>query len=77
VHTGEVLSEADDFFGHAVILAARVAAAADGNEILVTSLVKDLVHSVGICEFGETRTVELKGFSDQHQLVPVVWREPD
>ena len=39
LHTGEVLRRADDFFGRAVIMAARVAAAARGNEILLSSLV--------------------------------------
>jgi class 3 adenylate cyclase len=73
MHTGEVLTEADDFFGHAVIMAARVAAAADGNQILVSSLVRDLTENVGTCEFGEPRTVELKGLPGQHKLFPVVW----
>jgi class 3 adenylate cyclase len=77
MHTGEVLTEADDFFGHAVIMAARVAAAADGNEILVSSLVKELTHSVGTCQFGEPRTTELKGLPGQHQLFPVVFGDPD
>jgi class 3 adenylate cyclase len=77
LHTGEVLREADDVYGHAVIMAARVAAAADGNEILVSSLVKELTHSVGACEFGELRTMELKGLPGQHQLFPVVFGDPD
>ncbi len=77
LHTGEVLREADDFYGHAVIMAARVAAAADGNEILVSSLVKELTHSVGTCQFGEPRTMELKGLPGQHQLFPVVFGDPD
>jgi adenylate cyclase len=73
LHTGEVLREADDFFGHAVIMAARVAAEARGNEILVSSLVRELTRSLGTFEFGEPRTAELKGLPGQHQLFPLVW----
>jgi class 3 adenylate cyclase len=72
LHTGEVLREADDFFGHAVITAARVAAAANGNEILVSSLVHELTRSLGAFQFGEPRSVQLKGLGD-HQLFPVIW----
>jgi class 3 adenylate cyclase len=73
MHTGEVVSRADDFFGHTVIMTARIAAAADGNEILVSSLVKDLTHSVGTYGFGRPRTVELKGLPGEHRVFPVVW----
>lgn len=73
LHTGEVLRHADDFFGHAVIMAARVAAAAHGNEILASSLVMELTRSLGTFEFGEARTAELKGIPGAHQLFPLVW----
>ena len=59
VHTGEILREADDFFGQAVNYAARVAATAAGDEIVVSSLVRDLVGSADW--FGEPREVELRG----------------
>src|SRR5262249_34267534 len=38
IHTGEVVREADDFFGGAVNYCARVASAADGHEVVVSSL---------------------------------------
>ncbi len=37
LHTGEVLKDADDFFGKHVILASRIANQAQGGEILVSS----------------------------------------
>jgi adenylate cyclase len=74
LHTGEVLRQADDFFGHAVIMAARVAAEAHGNEILVSSLVRELTGSVGTFEFGEPRTASLKGIPGEHELFPLLWR---
>jgi class 3 adenylate cyclase len=73
LHTGEVLRQADDFFGHAVITSARVAAAANGNEILVSSLVHELTRSLGSFQFGEPRVAQLKGLPGEHQLFPVIW----
>jgi class 3 adenylate cyclase len=71
LHTGEVLREADDFFGRTVIMAARVSAKANGNEILVSSVVAELTGDS--FEFGEPRLTELKGLPGAHQLFPVVW----
>jgi adenylate cyclase len=74
VHTGEALRDADDFFGHTVIIAARVAAAAQGNEILVSSLVNELTCNVGTFEFGEPRSVTLQGIPGDRQVFPLVWQ---
>jgi class 3 adenylate cyclase/ketosteroid isomerase-like protein len=74
LHTGEVLRDADDFFGHAVIIAARIAAAAEGNEVLVSSLVNELTRGVGTFKFGEPRSVQLEGFPGERQVFPLIWR---
>jgi class 3 adenylate cyclase len=47
VHTGDALHEADRFFGTTVNYAARVASHALGGEVLVSSLVHDLVAGSG------------------------------
>jgi class 3 adenylate cyclase len=47
LHTGEVLKDADDFFGKHVILASRIAGKAHGGEILVSSILKELTESGG------------------------------
>ena len=70
VHTSEILREADDFFGQAVNYAARVAAAAGGDEIVVSSLVSDLVDSAEFA-FGELREVEFKGFAGLRRVYPL------
>jgi hypothetical protein len=44
VHTGEAIQRDGDFYGRSVILAARIADRADGGEILVSSLVKELIE---------------------------------
>jgi len=71
VHTGEIVREADDFFGQAVNYAARVASAAAGEEIVVSRLVHDLVASSGEFAFGEPREVELRGFAGTQVLYPL------
>jgi class 3 adenylate cyclase len=74
LHTGEVVKEGSDFFGRNVAMAARVAGAAQGGEILVSSLVKELADT-GDIDFGAGREVELKGFSGTRRLHEVIWAD--
>lgn len=74
LHTGEPIREVDDFYGKAVILAARVAAEARGSEILVSSLVRELTESAGEFSFEEPTDVELKGLAGMHRLSAVRWQ---
>jgi class 3 adenylate cyclase/tetratricopeptide (TPR) repeat protein len=73
MHTGEAIRERDDFFGRNVILAARIAAQANGGEVLVSSLLKELAESSGDIAFGEAREVTLKGLSGSYRLHAVEW----
>jgi predicted ATPase/class 3 adenylate cyclase len=77
LHTGEAVKEGDDFFGSHVALAARIAAAARGGEILVSSILKELTDSSGEVEFGRGRDVELKGFAGTRRVYPLRWKESD
>jgi adenylate cyclase len=70
LHTGDALKEADRFYGTTVHYAARVASQALGGEVLVSSLVHDLLSS-GDVVFLESREVELKGLAGSHRLFPV------
>jgi class 3 adenylate cyclase len=70
VHTGDVLQEADRFYGTTVNYAARVASHALGGEVLVSSLVHDLVGDSGVT-YLESREVELKGLDGTHRLFAV------
>jgi class 3 adenylate cyclase len=67
VHTGDALNEADGFVGKTVHYAARVASHALGGEVLVSSVVHDLVSGPGI-DFQESREAELKGLEGLHRL---------
>lgn len=66
LHTGEIELRGNDILGLAVHTGARVAALAEGGEVLVSSTVKDLVGGSGI-EFDDRGEHELKG-------VPGNWR---
>ncbi|HEV8625961.1 MAG TPA: protein kinase [Acidimicrobiia bacterium] len=74
LHTGEVMKEAEDFFGANVALAARVAGAAEGGQILVSALLKELVESSGEFGFGPPWEAELKGISGTRRLHAVLWQ---
>ena len=76
LHTGEVTKEGEDFFGANVALAARVAGAAIGGEILVSGLLKELVDSSGEFSFGSPREAELKGIAGIRRLHEVIWQGP-
>jgi class 3 adenylate cyclase len=72
LHAGEAIKDGDDFYGKNVIMASRVAGKAVGGEILVSSLLRQLVESsVGPATFGEPREVELKGLSGTHTVFAV------
>jgi class 3 adenylate cyclase len=60
VHTGEVCEVEDQLFGACVTVAARVAAQADGDQLLATETVQDLVTGSGF-KFRDAGLHELKG----------------
>jgi class 3 adenylate cyclase len=66
VHTGECEVHEGKVAGLAVVIGARVAAAAHGGQVLVSQTVKDLVAGAGV-GFEERGEHELKG-------VPGSWR---
>ena len=67
---GKSVRRGDDLFGRNVAMAARVAAQADGGEILVSEVVRNAVSDEDIA-FDDGRDVELKGFSGSHRLYAV------
>lgn len=74
VHTGEaVLGDGGDLFGRHVIMASRIADQAKGGEILVSSLVREIVEPRGDLVFGESRSVALKGLAGEHRVHRIVY----
>ena len=74
LHTGEAIREADDFFGTHVNLAARVGGVANGGEILISGLLRELTAPSGEFGIGEGREVSLKGISAVQSVHAVEWR---
>jgi class 3 adenylate cyclase len=72
LNAGEPIAEEEDLFGTAVILAARVAAKAEGGEILASDVVRQLVAGKGFL-FSDRGDVVLRGFEDPVRLYEVGW----
>jgi len=70
IHSGKSVLRGDDVFGRNVAMAARVAAQAEGGQILISSAVSDAIDSA---EFtvDEGRDAPLKGFAGSHRLYTV------
>ena len=70
IHSGKSVRRGEDLFGRNVALAARVAAQAEGGEILVSDSVRDACEGDD-CDgvsFDEGRDAELKGFKGSYRL---------
>ena len=70
LHTGEIERRGGDIAGLGVHIAARVMALADGDEVLVSHTVKDLVAGSGL-SFQDYGMRELKGVPDTWQIFRV------
>ncbi len=70
LHTGECEVHEDKVAGLAVVIGARVAALAEGGEVLVSKTVKDLVAGAGV-DFAERGTQKLKGVPGEWKLYAV------
>jgi serine/threonine protein kinase len=73
LNTGEAIREAGDFFGKTVVLAARIGAAANGGQILVSATLKAMTESAGDIRFDGGRDLNLKGLSGSHRVFEVLW----
>ena len=74
LNAGEPIAEDDDLYGTAVNLAARIAAKAEGGEILASEAVRQIVagKKFPFSDLGETA---LRGFEDRVHIYQVSWRE--
>jgi class 3 adenylate cyclase len=75
VHTGDAVDEGDDFLGHTVIVASRLADAAGAGEILVSSLSEQLVQGSGEFTFDGLRETRLKGLARAQMSATLAWAE--
>jgi class 3 adenylate cyclase len=73
LNAGEPIEEDGDLFGATVILASRIAAKADGGEILVADTVRGLCSGKGFL-FADRGEFVAKGFEDPVRIYEVNWR---
>ncbi len=74
LNAGEPIAEDNDLFGTAVNLAARIAAKAEGAEILTSDTVRGLVAGKRFL-FADRGDTALRGFEDPVRLYELSWRE--
>ena len=73
LHTAEATREGGNYRGQGVHVAARVGAAADREEILVSSSVVDAAGHVRFV-LSDPRSTQLKGVKEPVELRSVQWR---
>jgi adenylate cyclase len=71
LHAGNARAERGDFFGQTVVIAARVAGAAGGGEILASQAVQEDLG--GAFRLAGARSLALKGLNGHHTVFPVLW----
>jgi class 3 adenylate cyclase len=69
---GEPIAEDDDLFGSSVILAARIADQAQGGEIVLANVVRELASGKGFL-FADRGEITLRGFEDPVRLYELRW----
>jgi class 3 adenylate cyclase/pimeloyl-ACP methyl ester carboxylesterase len=74
LNAGEPIEEDGDLFGATVILASRIAAKADGGEILVADTVRGLCSGKGFL-FADRGEFVAKGFEEPVRISEVRWAE--
>ena len=74
LNAGEPIAEEEDLFGSSVNRAARIAAMAQGGEILVANVVRELAEGKGFL-FGDRGEIVLRGFDDPVRLFEVRWAQ--
>ena len=73
LNAGEPIEEEGDLFGSTVILAARIAAAAQGGEVLASMAVRELCAGKGFL-FSDRGEFVAKGFDEPVRMFEVSWR---
>ena len=73
---GEVIKEEEDYFGSAVVMAARIMDESKGGQIVVFELLRQVAegpsNTQNKCSDFGCRT--LKGFEDEEQIYEVLWQ---
>jgi adenylate cyclase len=74
LNAGEPVVEEQDMYGTAVQMAARISAQAEGGEILVSNVVRELAAGKGFL-FSDRGEFVAKGFEEPVRVYEVSWRD--
>lgn len=74
LHSGFVIANPDQLLGRNVVLAARIAALARANEILVSSMLKQYTETDPSFRFEPRGEYHFKGLLGEHSVYAVPWR---
>lgn len=72
VHSGDAMHIDGDYLGQTVNKTARIAAAADGGQVLVSDVVRGLVDETPGLAYGDPIILELKGIPGTHTAYPLL-----
>ncbi len=75
VNTGDAMSVGDDYLGHTVIVASRLADAAGPGEILVSALCEQLVTGSGEFTFHGHRDTPIRGMARPQPSASLLWAD--
>jgi class 3 adenylate cyclase len=75
LNSGDAIREGDDFFGHTVNVASRIADRAAGGQVLVSEATRVLAGHVDGVRFADAGRRRLRGLRRRHRLFEVVWWE--
>jgi class 3 adenylate cyclase len=73
LHTGTVIESGEELYGRNVLLAARIAGQAQGQEIVVSAKVKEYTESDPSFRFTALGERHFKGLHGEHELFSVDW----
>ncbi len=73
LNAGEPIEEDGDLFGETVILAARIASASGGGEVLASLAVRELCAGKGFA-FADRGEQAMRGFEDPVRVFEISWR---
>src|SRR3954451_6132381 len=73
LHTGFVIVNGEDYMGRNVVLAARIADRAKGDQIFISSALKEYVETDPSFRFQEAGEFHFKGLLGEHVVYGVDW----
>ncbi|MCH7811828.1 MAG: hypothetical protein IH958_04280 [Chloroflexi bacterium] len=75
LNSGDAIREGNDFFGHMVNLASRIAGRAGGGQVFASEATRVIAGNVEGVRFVDIGRRRLRGIRGRHRLYEIVWWE--